>query len=47
MVDISQIAVILQAGILVYHDTCNWEVVAAFMVVISVFWLEVSFHIIS
>jgi len=42
MVDISHIAVILQAGILVYLDTYNWEVVATFMVIRSVFRLEVK-----
>jgi hypothetical protein len=40
--DISQIAIILQAGILVYLDTCNWEVVASFMDIRSVFRLEVK-----
>lgn len=42
MVDISHRAVIPQAGILVYLDTCNWEVVTSFMVVRSVFRLEVK-----
>lgn len=42
MVDITEIAIILQAGILVYLDTCNWEVVASFMVIRSVFRLEVK-----
>jgi len=42
MLDISQIAILLQAGIFVYLDTCNWEVVAYFMVIRSVFRLEVK-----